>query len=299
MERGFGHTEELPFILRDYSQKGKIVFISQSHSFLDELSHNLSFLGVNSLILSPRFSFFTNHEGLNDFTFLKNYVQSFENQAKVTLMHSSFLFFPMPEPDSFSRISLSKGQKVSITDIAKNLVSMGYISTSTVYNPAEFAMRGYILDFATTSEAIRIEFSGNQIEEIKKFDCETQKSIEILKQIEVFPNKLIQNVDLPLFKARYKMQFQEENAQLFHAVENHPESCDVNKYSKMIVKNTMNIMEILSGSIYLHNFTTENLVQTMNKEFDSFAKQIGIGAEAFYYTNPSSFLEKATVIACV
>jgi hypothetical protein len=37
----------------------------------------------------------------------------------------------------------------------------------------------------------------------------------------------------------------------------------------------------------------------MNKEFDSFAKQIGIGAEAFYYTNPSSFLEKATVIACV
>jgi|GEM_PF-4546765 len=299
MEKGFIHQEILPFTLRDYSQKGNIVFISQSHSFLEELSHNLSFLGVNSLILSPRFSFFTNHEGLNDFIFLKNYVKSFENQAKVTLIHASLLFFPMPEPDSFSRINLVKGQKISITEIAKNLVSMGYSSTSTVYNPAEFAMRGYILDFATTSEAIRIEFSGNQIEEIKKFDCETQKSIETLKQVEVFPNKLIQNVDLSLFKARYKMQFQEENSQLFHAVENHPESCDVNKYSKMIVKNTINVMEILSGSVYLHNFTTENLIQTMNKEFDLFTKQIGIGAEAFYYTNPSSFLEKATVIACV
>ena len=299
MERGFIHQEELPFTLRNYSQKGNIVFISQSHSFLEELSHNLSFLGVKSLILSPRFSFVTNHEGLNDFTFLKNYVKSFESQANVTLIHSSLLFFPMPEPDSFSRINLAKGQNISITEIAKSLVLMGYSSTSTVYNPAEFAMRGYIIDFATTSEAIRIEFSGNQIEEIKKFDCETQKSIALLKAIEVFPNKLIQNVDISLFKSRYKMQFQEENPQLFHAVENHPESCDVNKYSKMIVKNTMNVMEILSGDIYLHNFTTESLVQTMNKEFDSFAKQIGIGAEAFYYTKPASFLEKATVIACV
>ena len=295
----FSHQEELPFTLRDYSQNGNIVFISQSHSFLEELSHNLSFLGVESLILSPRFSFFTNHEGLNDFAFLKNYVKSFENQAKVMLIHASLLFFPMPEPDSFSRINLSKGQNISITEIAKSLVSMGYSSTSTVYNPAEFAMRGYILDFATTSEAIRIEFSGNQIEEIKKFDCETQKSIATLKQVEVFPNKLIQNVDIPLFKSRYKMQFQEENIQLFHAIENHPESCDVNKYSKMIIKNTMNVMEILSGDIYLHNFTKETLINTMKKEFDLFAKQIGISSEAFYYTNPSSFLEKATVIACV
>ncbi len=298
MEENFSHQEFLPFTLRDLSHKKNIVFISQSHSFLEELSHNLAFIGVDSLLLSPRFSFFTNHEGLNDFTFLKNYVKSFENQAKVTLVHASLLFFPLPEPDSFSRINLEKGQNIAITEIAKGLVSMGYSSTSTVYNPAEFAMRGYILDFATTSEAIRIEFSGNKIEEIKIFDCETQKSIETIKSVEIFPNKLIQNIDISKFKARYKIQFQEENAQLFHAMEHHPESCDINKYSK-IIGQTMNILDVISGEIYTHNFTVETLVQTTNKEFEMYSKNSQINPDSLYFTNPTQLLQNAKVFACV
>lgn len=299
MQQEFGHQEILPFTLRHYSQKGNIVFISQSHSFLEELSHNLNFLGVDALLLSPRFSFFTNHEGLNDFVFLKNYVRSFERQADITLIHASLLFFPLPEPDAFSRMSLVKGQKITITEIAKNLVSMGYVSTSTVYNPAEFAMRGYILDFATTSEAIRIEFSGNQIEAIKKFDCETQKSTATLDYIEILPNKLLQNIDIQTFKARYKIHFQEDNPQLFHAVENHPESCDINRYSKLACKNTMNIMEILSGSTLLHNFTAESFNNSTAKEFEMFQRNHGVNPIALYYASVLEFLKNAETVACV
>ena len=299
MQQEFGHQEILPFYLKDKAAKGKIVFISQSHSFLEELSHNLNFLGVDALLLSPRFSFFTNHEGLNDFVFLKNYVRSFERQADITLIHASLLFFPLPEPDAFSRMSLVKGQKITITEIAKNLVSMGYVSTSTVYNPAEFAMRGYILDFATTSEAIRIEFSGNQIEAIKKFDCETQKSTATLDSIEILPNKLLQNIDIQTFKARYKIHFQEDNPQLFHAVENHPESCDINRYSKLACKNTMNIMEILSGSTLLHNFTAESFNNSTAKEFEMFQRNHGVNPIALYYASVLEFLKNAETVACV
>ncbi len=295
----FIHQEALPFILQEYSQKNKVIFISQSHNILEELTHNLEFLGVDVTILAPRFSFFTNHEGLNDFTFLKNYIKSFESQAKVTLIHSSLLFFPLPEPDSFTRMTLTKGQSISIVEIAKKLVEMGYNSTSTVYNPAEFSMRGYILDFATTNEAIRIEFSGNKIEEIKQFDCETQKSVKTVGTTDISPNRLITNFDIAAFKARYKINLQEENEQLFHAIEHHHESCDINKYSKLLHTNTLNIMAILSGSIFLHNFTIEGLVHSMQKEFEMFVKQSGLITDALYYKDPSHLLEKSQIIACV
>ena len=295
----FISEEHLPFALKEYSQNGNIIFVSQNYDFLEKLAYNLKFLESNVVGLFPKFAFFTNHQGFDNAEFLKNYILSFESQAKITLMHSSLIFMPLPEPDSFLRINIAKGQKQSITEIAKNLVSMGYISTSTVNNEGEFAIRGYILDIATTNEAFRVEFIGNTIEQIKILDCETQRSINNIDKIDIFPNKLIGNFELPLFKARYMMKFQESNEELFHAMEFHPESCDINKYVKLICKNTINIMEILSGSIFLHNFTAESLNNSTLKEFEMFKNNTTLNENVFYYSNILDFLKNAKTIACV
>jgi transcription-repair coupling factor (superfamily II helicase) len=277
-------NEHLPFILKERTQKEKIVFISQNHSFLEHIYNNLHFLNVEADILSPRFTPHINHHALDDHTFLKHYIQSFEEQKSVTLLHSALLALPMPMPDLYGSLKIETGQNISITEIAKTLADFGYTSCATVHNPAEFALRGYIIDFATTQQNIRIEFAGNRIESIKLFDEETQRSLENISFTIIYPNKFLlpSFCEKEKFQARYQIAFQEPNPELYTMIEHHPESCDINKYTKLLTKQTINILEIYEGEILLHNMTAEYI--TEQKEVQFFEKQHNIPHGALYFT---------------
>jgi transcription-repair coupling factor (superfamily II helicase) len=280
----FELEEVLPFFLKNASQKEKIVFISESHILLDSLAENLKFLECNIALLTPRISYYLNHSLLDNYSFLKDYVQSFEEQRSVTLIHASLLNFPIPEPDSYGCFKLSVNQETFITEIAKKLTEFGYTLVSVVHNPSEFAIRGYILDFATTEQNVRIELVGNKIEAIKLFEIENQRSLVSIKEVVVYPNKLLlpSICNFEKFEARYQIAFQEENSELFHTVRYHPESCDINKYTKLLVSQTINVLEILKGRFILHNTTLENILQ--QKELIFFEKQHGIPHGVFYFS---------------
>ncbi len=278
-------NEHIPFILKEKIQKEKIIFISQNHSFLEHLYKNLQFLNVEANILSPRFTPHINHHALDDHTFLKNYIQSFEEQKPITLLHSSLMIVPMPMPDLYGSLKIETGQNISITTIAQTLSDFGYASCSTVHNPAEFALRGYIVDFATTQQNIRVEFSGNRIEAIKLFDPQTQRSLENIVFTTIYPNKLLlpSFCEKDKFQARYQIAFQETNPELYTMIQHHQESCDINKYTKLLTKQTINILEIYSGKIFLHNMTLEHIIQ--QKEVQFFEKQHNIPHGALYFTS--------------
>ena len=280
----FELEEILPFFLKSTSQKEKIVFISENHTLLDSLAENLKFLECNTTILAPRISYYLNHSLLDNYSFLKNYVQSFEAQRPITLIHTSLLNFPIPEPDSYGCLGLSVNQETSITEIAKKLTEFGYTLVSVVHNPSEFAIRGYILDFATTEKNIRIELIGKKIEAIKLFEVENQRSLVNIKEVTVYPNRLLlpSICNFEKFEARYQIAFQEENPELFHTVRYHQESCDVNKYTKLLVPHTTNILDLLQGRFALHNTTPKNILQ--QKELIFFEQQHGIPHGVFYFS---------------
>ena len=71
----------------------------------------------------------------------------------------------------------------------KKLTAMGYERTGQVEGSGQFAVRGGILDiFPLTEEnPVRIELWGDEIDSIRSFDVESQRSIENLDSIRIYP----------------------------------------------------------------------------------------------------------------
>ena len=66
---------------------------------------------------------------------------------------------------------------------------MGYEKEYQVQTMGQFSVRGGILDvFPLTEEnPIRIELWGDEIDTIRYFDCESQKSIENTDRVSIYP----------------------------------------------------------------------------------------------------------------
>ncbi len=76
-------------------------------------------------------------------------------------------------------LTLNRGSDYLLFELSLKLVEMAYHRVDMVTKRGEFAVRGGILDiFATTSEhAMRLEFFGDELEEIREFSVADQRSI--------------------------------------------------------------------------------------------------------------------------
>jgi len=76
-------------------------------------------------------------------------------------------------------VSLRPGQSADLGDVITNLVEIGYSRTDMVERRGELAVRGGIVDvFPPTEEhPLRVEFFGDQVEEIRQFRVADQRSL--------------------------------------------------------------------------------------------------------------------------
>ncbi len=81
------------------------------------------------------------------------------------------------------------GEELDLQKVTKQLIQMGYEKEYQVESMGQFALRGGILDIFPLTEEVpaRIEMWGDEIDSIRSFDCESQKSIENLKELVVYP----------------------------------------------------------------------------------------------------------------
>lgn len=77
-------------------------------------------------------------------------------------------------------IHLRNDSELDLDKIRKELVRLGYESTFQVESTGQFSVRGGILDIypLTEQNPIRIELWGDEIDSIRSFDAESQRSIE-------------------------------------------------------------------------------------------------------------------------
>ncbi len=86
-------------------------------------------------------------------------------------------------------ISIKKHGTIEESSIARKLVNMGYEKTYQVESPGQFSIRGGIIDVydLTEENPYRIELWGDEVESIRSFDILSQRSIEQLEGIRIFP----------------------------------------------------------------------------------------------------------------
>ena len=86
-------------------------------------------------------------------------------------------------------VTLRRGEEVDVEVLTGHLASVGYTQTDLVEMPGQFTRRGGILDVYSpeSDRPVRIEFFGDEIETIRKFDPETQRSQSGLDEAQLLP----------------------------------------------------------------------------------------------------------------
>jgi len=96
-----------------------------------------------------------------------------------------------PSPDVFSRAcqTLKPGMSLKLSEALSHWLSLGYKMVSTVEGPGMVARRGGILDIypATAETPARLELVGDQVESLRRFNPEDQRSLGLLDSLDVTP----------------------------------------------------------------------------------------------------------------
>lgn len=88
-----------------------------------------------------------------------------------------------------NRVRLAVGEEHDIETLVEKLLEMGYRREMMVEQRGEMSVRGGIFDIFPISAELpcRVEFFGDEIESIRRFEPETQRSIGQLDEIEILP----------------------------------------------------------------------------------------------------------------
>ncbi len=86
-------------------------------------------------------------------------------------------------------IEIEEGATIEMEALKSKLSSMGYESVNQIDSPGQYAVRGSILDVYTLTDETpyRIDFWDDEVDIIKTFDVESQRSIENLTKIKIYP----------------------------------------------------------------------------------------------------------------
>jgi transcription-repair coupling factor (superfamily II helicase) len=120
-------------------------------------------------------------------------------------------------------VTLKRGEEVDVEVLTGHLASVGYTQMDLVEMPGQFTRRGGILDVYSpeSDRPVRIEFFGDEIETIREFDPETQRSQSGLDEAELLPltetpvtERLLAAVHGRLSRQRVEVEDEEMAAEL-------------------------------------------------------------------------------------
>ena len=108
----------------------------------------------------------------------------------VAYPHSVAELLPNEKKLKSSILKISKGDMLSHEFIKETLIEYSFERVDFVSEPGQFALRGSIIDLFSYSDnrPYRIDFFGDNVENIRIFEIDSQRSLEELETIEIFPN---------------------------------------------------------------------------------------------------------------
>ncbi|XXF07363.1 transcription-repair coupling factor [Pseudomonas sp. D1-3] len=110
-----------------------------------------------------------------------------------------------------SSLVLDVGQRINVDDMRARLEATGYRYVDTVYEHGEFTVRGALIDLFPmgSKQPFRIDLFDDEIETLRTFDPETQRSVDKVESIKLLPAR-----EFPLekkavtdFRGRFRERF--------------------------------------------------------------------------------------------
>jgi transcription-repair coupling factor (superfamily II helicase) len=187
--------------------RGQCIIITASYLKAKRLASDLSFFVDKPIFVLPaedeifiKYEAKSHHELLERLKVLK---ELRTGKECIIVAPVSAAIKKIPPHISFEKnaLQIKMGEHADISEIKSKLSKMGYERVGLVEAKGEFSVRGGIVDIFTpdADNPYRIELFDNETDSIRSFDIETQRSIENLKYVEIFPSENLLNED-NLFK---------------------------------------------------------------------------------------------------
>ena len=123
---------------------------------------------------------------------LRRLAEAMENGTRLTVVTTIRAGLEKLQPLSEildARISIRRDTETTLQDLVRKLTELGYRRADSVETAGEYAVRGGILDVFPISQdnPYRVEFWGDDIDDIKVFDVASQRSIEPAEELVIYP----------------------------------------------------------------------------------------------------------------
>ena len=112
-----------------------------------------------------------------------------DQKIVVTNLMGYLRFLPSNNVFKSSSFTLKKKDIISPKSLVDKLISSGYNRSTLVTKTGEFSVRGFVIDFFCLGDSFptRIEFFDDEIESIRNFDSQSQKSIKNIDSVTIYP----------------------------------------------------------------------------------------------------------------
>ncbi len=193
---GLSDSQKSHFIYatRFYTEKPMLI-VTYNELELKKFKEDMKFFSDENVLVFPkREPIYYDIDTTNkDITMdrLKIYTKLYNNESCVILTTIEALMQKTINKDKlFTKvIQLENGTSILLDTLTNELVELGYERTDMVEGRGQFSVRGGIIDVfpLTTNDPVRIEFWGDEVDSIRVFDVESQRTIEAINEINIFP----------------------------------------------------------------------------------------------------------------
>jgi transcription-repair coupling factor (superfamily II helicase) len=187
-------------------------------------------------------------------------------------------------------IMIKSDSIIKLQEFSASLVHLGYERQAQVENPGDFAVRGGIIDiFPLTEETpYRIELWGDEIDSIRTFDVSSQRSIEQVEQLIIYPAaEIIPDENRMLSGIR---KIEEEEKQYVKSLRDKFKTEEAARIHKIIAEFKENL-EAFQGSMALESYINYFYEHTVSF-FDYFGQEDTL----FFLDEPGRLSEKGEAV---
>ncbi|PVZ20432.1 MULTISPECIES: transcription-repair coupling factor [unclassified Pseudomonas] len=150
-----------------------------------------------------------------------------------------------------SSLVLDVGQKLDVEQTRARLEAAGYRYVDTVYEHGEFTVRGALIDLFPMGSRLpyRIDLFDDEIETLRTFDPETQRSVDKVESVRLLPAREfpLQKDAVTRFKARFRERFDVDfrKSPIFQDLNSGITPAGIEYYLPLFFENTATLFDYL------------------------------------------------------
>ena len=183
-----------------------------------------------------------------------NDIEKGKNKIIVTTIEATMQKMISKESLYKHKMHLKVGDQLDLEMLKEKLVLLGFDRYDIIEGRGQFSVRGGIVDIATSRKSgVRIEFWGDEIDSIRKFSIASQRTTEMLKEIDIYPsyefvletdiNKICENIENKVYNKSLREKAQEDIEQ----IKNGEFISKIDKYFNDFYEKTETLLDYLNN----------------------------------------------------